>query len=241
MRLRQYGIVESLKRILINNYREGQDDFLSRCKGVIHVGANAGQERDVYARYELPVVWIEALPAVFEELKVNIAPYPNQIAVCALLTACDNETHIFRVANNGGQSSSILDLKYHRDIWPDVHFVDKLAMQSVTLLTALSSRNIDVSRYDALIMDTQGSELLILQGAGDLLDQFDFIKTEAADFESYTNCATVESLCDFAAAKGFRLVRRDKFASHPRLGGYYDLLFERIKAKHAAGQNILGR
>lgn len=217
---------DALKRLFTNSVRPKSDAFLGRCKGVIHVGANAGQERDVYARYGLRVLWIEAFPTVFEELKANIAPHPEQIAIRALLTAHDNETHVFRVANNGGQSSSILDLKYHRDIWPDVHFVDHVEMQSVTLPTALSSNNIDISRYDVLVMDTQGSELLILQGSGDVLERFSFIKTEAADFESYENCATVASLSDFVAAKGFRLVGQDKFAEHPSLGAYYDLLFE---------------
>jgi hypothetical protein len=82
-------------------------------------------------------------------------------------------------------------------------------------------------------MDTQGSELLILQGSGDLLERFSFIKTEAADFESYENCATVASLSDYVAAKGFRLVGRDKFAEHPSLGAYYDLLFESAEKRDA--------
>lgn len=204
-----------------------RDDFLRSCRGVLHVGANSGQERDLYARLGLRVVWFEALPAVFEELKANIANYPNQTAVQALLTERDGETHVFRVASNGGASSSILELKYHKDIWPEVHFVDQIEMTSVSLPSALTSNGVDVSLYDALVMDTQGSELLILRGAENLLERrFRFIKTEAADFESYENCATVASLSDFLAERSFRLVRKDKFAEHPHLGAYYDLLFE---------------
>ncbi len=67
-----------------------------------------------------------------------------------------------------------------------------------------------------------------MQRAANLLECFTFIKTEAADFESYANCATVDSLRRFVAQKGFRLVRQDKFAEHPSLGAYYDLLFARI-------------
>jgi len=215
------------KRLLTRAEKQGPDAFLSRCKGVIHAGANSGQERDIYASYGLRVVWIEPLPSIFEKLKANIASYPGQTAIQALLGARDNETVILRVSNNEGLSSSILDLKYHKDIWPHVDFVDRIEMRSVILPTALAANNIDISHYDALVMDTQGSELLILQGAGELLEHFTFIKTEAAEFESYANCATVESLSRFAAEKGFRLVRQDKFAEHPSLGAYYDLLFER--------------
>jgi FkbM family methyltransferase len=221
------GLFNGIKRLLTRAEKPEPDAFLSRCKGVIHAGANSGQERDVYARHGLRVVWIEPLPAIFEKLKMNIAPYPGQIAIKALLGARDNEPHVLRVSNNEGQSSSILDFKYHKDIWPHVDFVDEIEMRSVTLPAALAANNIDASRYDALVMDTQGSELLILEGAADLLESFTFIKTEAADFESYVNCATVESLTRFAAGKGFRLVRQDKFAEHPTLGAYYDVLFER--------------
>ena len=34
------------------------DVFLKSVSGVIHVGANTGQERDLYAKYHLDVVWI---------------------------------------------------------------------------------------------------------------------------------------------------------------------------------------
>lgn len=204
-----------------------EDGFLSACRGVLHIGANTGQERETYARLGLPVVWIEALPDVFEELKVNIAPYGDQMAIRALLTDRDGQKYVFRVANNNGASSSILELKYHKDIWPEVEYINEIEMESVTLGTALAANGVDLSRYDALVMDTQGSELLILQGARDLLDRFDYVKTEAADFESYENCATVASLTEYLGERGFSLLRQDKFAEHPRLGSYYDLLFER--------------
>jgi hypothetical protein len=79
------------------------------------------------------------------------------------------------------------------------------------------SNRIDVSAYDALIVDTQGSELLVLQGSETFLDRIRFVKTEAADFEAYENCATVDSIDQFLSGKGFRLIRKDKFADHPRV------------------------
>lgn len=204
-----------------------EDDFLRACRGVLHIGANSGQERESYARLHLPVVWVEALPQVFAELQANIAPYPDQVAICALLADQDGQKHLFRVANNNGASSSILEFKHHRDIWPEVEYVDSIEMVSATLPTALAAHRVDIQRYDALVMDTQGSEQLILQGAGSLLDGINFIKTEAADFESYENCATVASLTAFLSARGFRLVRKQQFATHPTLGAYYDVVFER--------------
>ena len=205
--------------------------YLARCRGVVHVGANTGQERDVYARLRLPVVWIEALPEVFRVLQANIAAHPGQVAICALLAERDGGTRTFHVASNNGESSSLFDFKHHREIWPGVTFTRDVVLESMTLDTALVSHGIDPAGYDALVLDTQGSELLVLQGAGDLLARCGYVATEAADFESYENCATVASLGDFLLARGFRLVRKDAFAEHPSLGGYYDLLFERTSGR----------
>ena len=47
-------------------------------KGIIHVGANVGQEADEYQPRD--VVWIEPIPSVFLKLQGNILKYKNQIA-----------------------------------------------------------------------------------------------------------------------------------------------------------------
>ncbi len=58
-----------------------QNAFLLHSKGVLHIGANLGQERDLYATYRLPVVWFEALPDIFDKLRDNLIGYPNQTAI----------------------------------------------------------------------------------------------------------------------------------------------------------------
>src|SRR6516164_8099207 len=94
--------------------------YLKQVTGVIHVGANVGQERERYARYKLKVLWIEPLPNVFEQLCKNIKSFPDQEAVNHLITDKDDVEYLFHVSNNGGQASSILDLARSSEIWPDV-------------------------------------------------------------------------------------------------------------------------
>ena len=96
------------------------DRYLGQAKGVIHVGANSGQERDLYDVYDLPVFWVEPIEEVFRELEANIAPYAKQQAVQALVTDENDREYEFHIANNAGQSSSIFGLKHHSDIWPEV-------------------------------------------------------------------------------------------------------------------------
>ena len=221
-------IAGRLRRYIYRRLYGDPDNYLELCSGVIHVGANAGQERDLYARHKLKVAWIEPIPEQFEELRQNIRSIPDQRAINALIADVDGKPYTFHVSNNDGLSSSILDLRGHKDIWPDVHYVRDITINSSTLKTALETWGIDSGQYNALVLDTQGSELLVLRGAKEILRQFRFIKAEAADFESYRNCATVDQLCSYLKSFGFQMKRGDRFAKRASGGAYYDLLFERV-------------
>src|SRR5262249_20756194 len=218
------GIV---KRRILATLHSDPDAFLRECRGVVHVGANEGQERDLYAWYDLNVVWIEPIPAVFERLVSNIYVTPRQRAINALITDENGKEVTLHIANNGGQSSSVLELHHHRDIWPEVRYEDAIRCRSETLPAALRSAGIDASDYDALVIDTQGSELMVLHGAETLLPGFRYIKTEAANFESYKGCATVDGIVEYLRRIGFGLKQKHCFAKRKAGGEYFDLLFVR--------------
>ena len=173
------------------------------------------------------MLWVEPIPDVFARLQANIAPYPRQRALQYLLTDCDDRVYTFHVASNDGASSSILPMAQHRDVWPDVRFVETLELTGHTLATMVMRERIDLGRYQALVMDTQGSELLVLLGAGELVRQFRYVKTEAADFEAYAGCCQVADLVQYLAGFGFKEAARVPFAEHAAAGHYYDVLFER--------------
>jgi FkbM family methyltransferase len=201
--------------------------FLRAVRGVVHVGANVGQERELYAKHGLDVLWVEPIPEVFAELERNIAAYPKQRAVAALVTDRDGVEYEFHVANNRGESSSILALKEHKDVWPKVDFTTTIKLRSTTLPALLAREGIPAATYDALVMDTQGSELLVLKGAEALLPGFAYVKTEVPDFEAYAGCVQLDELSRFLGDRGFRELSRNRFASRPGGGGYYDVVFER--------------
>ena len=212
-----------------NRSRPPADPFLKSCSRIVHIGANIGQERELYECYGLSVVWIEPIPAVYQELVRNIKPYPRQRAIQALLTDRPGDMVKFNIASNSGASSSIFDLALHKDIWPEVGYVDQIELRTETLDRVLAMRGIDLP-IDALILDTQGSELLVLKGAEAALRQVSFVKIEAADFEAYKGCATVATIEAFLKKFSFRRVKKTRFARHPSGGGYYDLLFKRFGA-----------
>lgn len=209
------------------------DGFLENTNGVIHIGANEGQEREQYASLGLPVIWIEAIPDVFELLERNLAAFPNQRAIEALVTDRDGKRYDFHVANNLGASSSILELARHAEIWPEVFYTRDLALRSVTLATLTARERIDLGVYDALVLDTQGSELLILRGAGAELRKFRHVKLEVPDFEAYRDCCTTDEVGLFMRNQGFVEVGRTHFAESPLGGRYYDVVYFNRRAREA--------
>ena len=200
---------------------------MGKASGIIHVGANLGQERNLYGKHNLNVIWIEPIPDVYRKLKENLAEFPLQRAYQYLITDQDDAPYTFHISNNDGQSSSIFDLDLHREIWPTVSFQETIRLNGMTLESFARKEGIDMTRYNALVLDTQGSELMVLKGASTLLPYLKYIKTEAADFESYSGCCKVEDIDQFLSRFGYVKLRQDMFATKAGIGSYYDVIYKR--------------
>ncbi len=199
--------------------------FLEHISGIIHVGANAGQERELYAQYDLHVLWIEPIPEVFSVLVDNLCLFPKQQAVNALLSNKDDLSTTLHIASNQGISSSILPLRQHQQIFPDIHYVGSVVLPTVTLPTLLNQKHIDIQLYQALLLDVQGVELQVLEGAVPLLHNFDYIQLEVADFESYEGCCKLVDVEDFMSLHGYRELER--VVCPLLIGNYYEMIYSR--------------
>ena len=215
--LRRWGVVD----------RSPMKGFLRGGRGVIHVGAHVGQERHVYAQYKLNALWIEPIPELFAALRQNLSGFSRQRAVNCLVTDRDGVEYPFHITSNAGGSSSIFSLAQHEDIWPEVKHSATITVTSKTLPTLLKDEQLDVANYDVLVMDTQGSELLVLEGAAPILDRFRVIKTEVADFRAYEGGCQLADVDAFMQRHGFFERARNTIALHPSGGGYYDIVYER--------------
>ncbi len=177
-----------------------------RPNGILHVGANSGQEAETYHSNGVKkVVWIEALPDVYEKLLWNISKYPNQIGVKACVSDKDNETVTFHESNNEGQSSSFLELGTHKTAHPEVHYIKEHVMTTTRLDTLLdNSEIIDFGEgLDMLVADVQGSELLVLKGLGDRIKQFNKVYLEVNTDYVYKGCALLPELDKYLKSYGF--------------------------------------
>ncbi len=221
---RPYRTLSSRVRRPLHRLGLGLDSFLADVESVVHVGAHIGQERDDYDYHDLEVLWVEPNPEVFARLQENIKAYPKQRAVAALVTDRAGVMETLNIASNAAAASSILALKEHKRIWPHVDYSGMIEIES-SILPDLLDRP-----YDALVLDTQGAELLILKGCGDLVRQFRYIKTETADFELYDGYPQLSETTAFLARFGFREQRRKIMKTEPGIGTAYEIVFASDKA-----------
>ena len=174
-------------------------------KGALHVGASEGQEAQTYADLGIKkVVWIEAIPNIYNQLTQNIARFPENIALNELISDEDNKEVTFHVANNGGQSSSMLQFGTHSTTHPDVKFLYDLQLKTRRLDTLLNANNF--GELDFLNMDLQGCELIALHGLGERLHDFKWAYLEVNWEELYKDGALIHDLDFYMGAFGFERV-----------------------------------
>lgn len=180
----------------------------------------------MYQRLGLQVWWVEPIPSVFAQLRDNLRGYPTQHAIQALVSDADGAEVTLHIASNNGESSSILPPAGHLESWPEISFDSQIRLPTVTLPALLSANQVVLPRRTALVLDTQGAELMILRGAGTLLRSLRYVKAEGADFVAYEGCPTVEMLDQFMATQGFsKHATFPGAAGKPGAGSYYDLVY----------------
>ena len=184
------------------------ETVLSKVQGVMHIGANIGQERDYYAKYGLNVLWVEPNVEAFKELEQNIIGLPKQHAYKALLTDKDGVESTLHITSGKGQCSSLFDWAAHKDFYPEIDYVKDVQVFSITLDTLIECEHIDLSLYQFMVLDTEGADLLALKGATKTISKIQFIEVETSPLELRKNCCLENEVIDFLASQGFKEVER---------------------------------
>lgn len=184
-------------------------DYLTRTFGVsvrniLNIGAHEGQERNIFKKYCLgKVVFVEAIPAVYQRLSKNIEGYTNFHAVNAVCADQDNKIVNFNIASNE-ESSSLLDFSKHKEFYPNIKFNSTLEMKAITVDTLISNKFPD-TKFNVLVLDTQGAELMVLRGALNSISEVDAIYTEVSETPLYEGSCTLIDLIKFLEPRGFGL------------------------------------
>lgn len=176
--------------------------------GVLHLGANTGQEAESYESWGVrQVLWVEALPDVYRQLLAHISRYEGrQRAFRACLSDQDGQRVVFHVASNQAQSSSFLEFGTHSQEHPTVKFVRDVAMITSRLDTFFKIWGVDIPHGGRwfLNVDLQGAELLALRGMGDLLHRFSYAYIEVNEKELYRGCPLVGEIDAYLGSYGFK-------------------------------------
>lgn len=180
------------------------DRFDLDISGVVHVGAHLGEEALSYSEAGIANVWwIEGNPDIIEALTTHVERYDQKV-VCALVYDCDDAEVPFHVTNYKSLSSSIFEFGTHRQVSPDVYFVETKSLRGCTLDTIV--RNNGIAGCNFLNMDLQGAELVALRGATTLLESIDYVFTEINVDELYKGCARLPEMDAFLGDRGFERV-----------------------------------
>lgn len=179
-------------------------------EGVLHIGASEGQEAIEYHNLRAKrVVWIEAIPWVYDKLVKHISKFQGQEALNYCIGDVDGKWIAFNEANNGGQSSSILELGTHKQVHPEVRYINKTPMQT----RRIDKIEHDFSGLDFLNIDLQGAELMALKGMGKMLDQFKYAYLEVNWDKLYKGCPLIKDIQEFMNSKGFEFMEAKECGS----------------------------
>ena len=186
--------------------------------GCMHIGAHDCEEITIYNNLGLnneDIIWIDALPFKVEEAKKRGIPNVYN----ALITDKDDEEITFNISNNF-QSSSIFEFGTHSNEHPEIVYVDKFNMKSITIDTFFKRNNLNASKYDFWNFDIQGAELLALKGSINSIIYAKAIYLEVNEKELYINCGLIQEIDEFLSKYNFKRV-----ITHMTQYGWGDALY----------------
>ncbi|MEX2217457.1 MAG: FkbM family methyltransferase [Phycisphaerales bacterium] len=194
-------------------------------RGVIQLGAHEGEELETWGRLGVQrALLVEANPAVYQRLLPRTLGLPGVRAV-----NCAVSDHVGRITlrlASGDQSSSILPMARHLDIYPGITEVGTVEVPCTTLDQLLADLGLPAEGFNILSLDIQGAELLALRGAEAALRSIEAINVEVNFDELYRGAPQIEDIDGFLAARGFaRVALTCPF--HPTWG---DALYTRARS-----------
>lgn len=182
---------------MIIDFRELFPRYKIRPAGVLHIGANVGEEAPVYLELGIKKqVWVEPNPNLYEQLRQNLSGNADA-SILAFAAGDEQKNVVLHLSNNAGQSSSILELGTHKTAHPEVHYVADVSVRMERM------DSYDLTGLDFLNIDVQGFELHALKGLGEKIRQFKWVYLEVNKAELYEHCALVEDIDMYLGAYGF--------------------------------------
>jgi FkbM family methyltransferase len=166
----------------------------------IHIGAHKCEELPIYITMGLArddIIWIEG-----NDDMVAVAKN-NNIAVHNYIITDKDDVEVILYKANDTASSSILDMKRHVEVYPDISYANSIKSKSITIDTFLDITGIKSDEYNFLNIAIQGAELMALRGAINYLKYAKAIYIKIHEIELYKNCPSIKEIDDFLRCYNF--------------------------------------
>ena len=220
--LNYFGInIKVVKKNIYKNLETPDIDiinFLSRAKGVMHIGAHRGSERFTYDWFGKEVVWIEANPIIFKDLEQSLIEFKYQNCYQGLLHSSKGQVVDFFLSSNDQASSSIYDFSkdfknkklFFQNIQRNILMTDKIKLETQTLDDLIIKNNIDIKKFNHWVIDVQGAELEVLKGSINSLKFCNSIVIEVSTEKFYNNGSKFQDVKKILSNYNFNIVNEPK-------------------------------
>jgi FkbM family methyltransferase len=183
-------------------------DYLQQVpkRGVIHVGADIGQEVPLYFEYGFrKVMLIEANPEKYDVLRKKFDRHSN--VTLFNYAALDKEGvvdfHIHTSRTGSTEPASVLPMKRFKEIVKTLHTARTIKVPAITLDGLFGRHSIAADDYNFINIDIQGAESLALAGATKVIAAMDAIICEVNVVELYENGALEADIIALLSRYGF--------------------------------------
>lgn len=187
-----------------------------RIRGALHVGAHEGQEIATYEQLGAAhVTFVEANPNVHARLVQAMQGRSN---VRCVHRAISDRSGVVRLnLASFDQSSSILRMTGHREIYPDIVPAGSVEVRCSTIDELMAELDPPPESFNFMHLDIQGAEGLAIRGAPRTLRHIDALVVEVSFAELYEQGVQIDEIEDLLRNSGFRRVTMLS-AFHPSWG-----------------------
>ncbi len=191
LNLRSLAANETLKAYMERAY------IADNIKNIFFVGVHLFEEREwffsLYKNME-SIALFEPIPDVYKQLN-QAFQYDSRVKVLPYAVSDRVGKVTFNISNNL-YSSSLLPMKEHKNIFPDVDMRGEIEVDQVSLQHIIEHSDLEVP--DMLYIDVQGAEYMVLTGIDrKLLANVKVIYTEASTVEMYEGARLLDDVVEY--------------------------------------------
>lgn len=197
------------------------DEYNLNIKGIVHIGGCKGEELFSYYKSKIKnIILVEANPDLIKGLNFKKFIYNNflrmNISIENFAAFNQNDQIMNLNITNNLQSSSVLNLLKHSELYPNIIVKKKTKIITKTI-NKIFEENYDIKNFNFLNLDIQGAELKAMEGCSEILSSIDAVYTEINFEELYEGCPHVNEIDLFLNEFKFKRVLT-KTPDHPSWG-----------------------